>query len=93
MKGIRLRSIVLLIFGVLVAVFGGTTSAREASAGRRSFSAKPKECYYGSGIFTTGACRDGQRCVTGVNDEDYWQDDPRCSTQTGSGAGSGYRQV
>lgn len=87
---IRLRPVALLVFAVLVTIIGGMP-AREASAGRRAFSTRAKECYYGSGVYSMGACRGGQRCVRGVNDEDYWQDDPSCD-QTSTGTG-GFRQV
>jgi hypothetical protein len=90
---IRLRTAALLVFTMLVAMLGifGEMPTGAASPVRRVFSTRAKECYYGSGVYSMGACRDGQRCVRGVNDEDYWQDDSSCDqTSTGSG---GFRQI
>ena len=69
-------------------------AAPEAGAGRTPVRVKKssKVCYYGAGIYSLGACRDGQRCVRGTDDEDYWEDGQGC-TQTGSGTGGGFRQV
>ena len=85
---IRPRRVVVLIFAVAVALAAGTTSAKDAKGSRSSFRAK--ECYYGSGVYSLGACRDGQKCVRGVNDEDYWADGQCDQVSPGSG---GYRQV
>jgi predicted outer membrane repeat protein len=91
---IRPRTAVALKFAVIavvVAIAGGT--APEAGAGRTPVRVKSsKACYYGGGIYSLGACRDGQRCVRGTDSEDYWEDGQGCS-QTGSGAGGGYHQV
>src|SRR5215217_1630981 len=85
---IRPRRVAVLVFAVAVALAAGTTSAKEAKGGRSSV--RLKECYYGSGVYSLGACRDGQKCVRGTNDEDYWADG-QCD-QTSPGAG-GYRQI
>jgi hypothetical protein len=87
-RRIRSRSIAVLIFAVVVAVAGWSAPV-EARA--RQSSAYNKLCYYGTGIYSLGACRGGQRCVRGVNDEDYWEDDADCD-QTSPGSG-GIRQV
>lgn len=91
---IRPRTAVALVCAVALAIVGGTVSAPEAGAGRAPVRVKKisKVCYYGGGIYSLGACRDGQRCVRGVDDEDYWEDGQGCS-QTGSGAGGGFQQV
>jgi hypothetical protein len=96
---IRPRTAVALKFAVIaviavVAIVDGTVSAPEAGAGRTPVRVKKssKACYYGGGIYSLGACRDGQRCVRGTDDEDYWEDGQGC-TQTGSGTGGGFRQV
>ena len=91
---IRPRTAVALVVAVVVAIIGGTASAPEAGAGRASVRVKKssKACYYGAGVYSLGACREGQRCVRGTDDEDYWDDGQGCS-QTGSGSGGGYRQV
>ena len=94
---IRPRTAVALKFAVIavtLAIAGGTVSAPGAGAGRAPARVKKdsKACYYGGGIYSLGACRDGQRCVRGTDDEDYWEDGQGCS-QTGSGSGGGYRQV
>ncbi len=90
---IRPRTAVALVFAVAVAIAGGTASAPEAGAGPAPVRVKgSKVCYYGAGIYSLGACRDGQRCVRGTDSEDYWEDGQGC-TQTGSGTGGGYRQV
>lgn len=94
---IRPRTAVALKFAVIavtLAIVGGTVSSPEAGAGRVPVRVKKssKACYYGGGIYSLGACRDGQRCVRGTDDEDYWEDGQGCS-QTGSGTGGGYRQV
>jgi hypothetical protein len=86
-RRIRPRSVALLVFAVLLALAAG---ASDAGAGRRrapSVSSDAKECYYGGGVYSLGACRTGQRCVRGVNDEDYWEDDPRCSDTSSGGGG------
>lgn len=83
-RRIRPRSVALLAFAVLLALAAG---ASDAGAARRASSGGAKECYYGSGIYTTGACRAGQRCVTGTNDTDYWQDDPLCDNISPGGGG------
>ena len=82
-----------LLLAVTLAIAAGTVSAPEAQAGRAPARVKPasKVCYYGSGIFNLGNCRGGQRCVQGVNEEDYWEDDSACD-QTSPGGG-GMRQV
>ena len=92
---IRPRTAVALVFAVTLAAVSGTVSAPEAGAGRTPVRVKKKDakvCYYGGGVYSLGACREGQRCVRGSDDEDYWEDGQGC-TQTGSGAGGGYRQV
>lgn len=88
---IRPRTAVALVIAVTLAIVGGTVSAPEAGAGRK-VKKSSKVCYYGAGIYSLGACRDGQRCVRGTDGEDYWEDGQGC-TQTGSGTGGGYRQV
>lgn len=87
-RRISSRSVAMLVFAVLVAIAGLATPV---NAGVRRSPALNKLCYYGSGIYSLGACRDGQRCVRGVNDEDYWEDDGRCD-QTSPGTG-GIRQI
>ncbi len=91
---IRPRTAVALVFAVTLAIAGGTVSAPEAAAGRAPVRVKKssKVCYYAAGIYSLGACRDGQRCVRGIDNEDYWEDGQGC-TQTGAGTGGGYRQV
>lgn len=94
---IRPRTAVALKFAVIavtLAIVGGTVSAPEAGAGRTPVRVKKssKVCYYAGGIYSLGACRDGQRCVRGTDDEDYWEDGQGC-TQTGAGTGGGFRQV
>lgn len=84
---IRLRS-VALVLALVTLVAGLALSSSEAEALR---SLLTKSCYYGGLEFTNGACRDGQRCVTGSGDVDYWQDDDNCP-QVSSGPG-GRRQV
>lgn len=90
MRGLKIRprSIAMLAFAVTVALAAG---ASDAGAGRHVPSGNAKECYFNSQIYSLGACREGQRCVRGVNDEDYWEDDTRCS-QTSPGGG-GMSQV
>jgi len=87
-RRIRPRSVALLAFAVLLALAVG---ASDAGAGRRRApsvsSGDAKECYYGGGVYSLGACRAGQRCVRGVNDEDYWEDDTRCSDLSPGGGG------
>lgn len=91
---IRPRTAVALAFAVVLAIVGGTVSAPEAGAGRVQARAKKssKVCYFGAGVYSLGACRDGQRCVRGVDDEDYWEDGQGCA-QTGAGTGGGFKQV
>lgn len=91
---IRPRTAVALVFAVALAIFSGTVSAPEAGAARAPVRVKKssKVCYYGGGIYSLGACRDGQRCVRGTDGEDYWEDGQGC-TQTGAGNGGGFRQV
>lgn len=84
----RPRSLAMLVFAAIVAI-SGTTSANQASA--RLTAIQAKDCYYANQVYSMGACRGPQRCVRGVNSEDYWQDDPVCD-QYSSGAG-GRRQV
>ena len=90
---IRPRAAVALVFTVALAIAGGTVSAPEAGAGRAPVRVKKssKACYYGGGVYSLGACRDGQRCVRGTDDEDYWEDGQGCD-QTSPGGG-GMRQV
>jgi len=84
-RRIRPRSVVLLAVAVLVALAAGVPNA---GAGRRAVSSGgAKECYYGGGVYSLGACRTGQRCVRGVNNEDYWEDDTRCDQISPGGGG------
>ena len=85
----RCSKLALLFFAALVALVGGTSTVKDAEAGR-FLSTKPKLCYHG-GLYSLGACLNGQRCVRGVNDEDYWEDDDNCP-QTSPGRG-GMQQV
>ncbi len=91
---IRPRTTVALVFAMALPAAGATVSAPEAGANRAPVRVEKssKLCYYGSGIYSLNACRDGQRCVRGTDDEDYWEDGQGC-TQTGSGSGGGYNQV
>ena len=80
----------LLFFAALVAIVGGTSTAKDAEAGR-FLSTRSKLCYHG-GLYSLGACLNGQRCVRGVNNEDYWEDDDNCPVQNSPGGG-GMQQV
>lgn len=82
LKG-RLRSV--LVLAVALGLTTWALSPSEAQAGRH-IQPKPKNCSYGSGTYSMGACRGGQRCVRGRNDEDYWSDDTNCP-QTSPGPG------
>jgi hypothetical protein len=77
---LRLRSLALLSFSLLVATFALVPNIAQA---RRPSPRTVKECYYGSGVYSLGACRGGQRCVRGLNDEDYWEDDDHCTPEKG----------
>lgn len=44
-----------------------------------------KNCSYNGNSFSWGACRGGQRCARGRNDEYYWEDDDNCPIQTQGG--------
>ena len=77
---VRLRSLALLGFAGALAVLALIPDHAQARLRPARMS---KECYYGGGVYSLGACRGGQRCVRGVNDEDYWEDDSRCSTPGG----------
>ncbi|HEX4962051.1 MAG TPA: hypothetical protein VF173_14530 [Thermoanaerobaculia bacterium] len=85
---IRPRSVAALAFGLIVAA-AGMTSANQGRA--RLVSIHSDDCYYAGGSYSMGACRGGQRCVRGVNDEDYWQDDGTCDQV--SPGGGGRRQI
>lgn len=37
-----------------------------------------KNCYYAGDLYSWNACRGGQRCARGRDDEYYWEDDPTC---------------
>ena len=71
----RLRSVAVLVFAAIVAITG-MTSANQAGA--KPSAIRAKDCYYANQVYSMGACRASQRCVRGVNDEDYWQDDSSC---------------
>ena len=78
---------------LLVLVAGLTLGANASSAkprltGARITGVTEKNCYYGSGVYSLGACRGGQKCVRGVNNEDYWEDG-QCGDQTQGG----FRQI
>jgi len=74
----------MLVFAAIVAITGMT--ANQAAAKLSATSAK--DCYYANQVYSMGACRGAQRCVRGVNNEDYWQDDQNCE---GVSAGPGGR--
>jgi hypothetical protein len=84
----RPRSVAVLVFAAIVAI-AGTMSPNQAGA--RLSATYSKDCYYANQVYSMGACRGPQRCVRGVNSEDYWQDDTTCD-QTSPGSG-GRRQV
>jgi hypothetical protein len=84
----RPRSVAVLVFAAIVAI-AGTMSPNPAGA--RLSSTHAKDCYYANQVYSMGACRGLQRCVRGVNSEDYWQDDQACD-QISSGPG-GKRQI
>jgi hypothetical protein len=71
----RPRSVAVLVFAAIVAI-AGTMSPNQAVARLSVISSK--DCYYANQVYSMGACRASQRCVRGVNNEDYWQDDPSC---------------
>ncbi len=79
----RLRSVAMLVFAAIVAI-AGTAPANQVGA--KLSSTRYKDCYYANQVYSTGACRGPQRCVRGVNNEDYWQDDQSCD-QTSAGSG------
>ena len=83
---LRLRSVAVLVFAAIVAV-AATTPAGHARP--RLTPAYSKDCYYANQVYSMGACRGSQRCVRGVNSEDYWQDDTSCDNT----AGGGFRQI
>jgi hypothetical protein len=84
----RLRSVAMLVFAAIVAIAG---TVAPTHAGARLSAIRAKDCYYANQVYSMGACRGVQRCVTGRNDVDYWQDDPSCDGFS-PGAG-GRRQV
>lgn len=84
----RPRSVAMLVFAAIVATTG-MMSANQAAA--RLTAAQAKDCYYANQVYSMGACRGPQRCVRGVNSEDYWQDDPVCDQI--SPGGGGRRQI
>lgn len=90
MSRIRPRAFAMLAFAALAGIVGMTTT-QEATAARRTSPVSSKLCYYGSGIYSLGACVNGKECVRGVNDEDYWQTTNSCD-QTSPGSG-GMRQI
>jgi len=71
----RPRSVAMFVFAAIVAI-AGMTSANQAGA--KLSATRSKDCYYANQVYSMGACRGNQRCVRGVNNEDYWQDDQSC---------------
>ncbi len=84
----RPRSIAVLVFAAIVAI---ASTMSPSQAGARLSVLRSKECFYASQVYSLGACHGPQRCVRGVNNEDYWQDDAVCD-QFSPGSG-GRRQV
>lgn len=77
MRDFKVRSRSILALAMAVGLTAWALSPSEALAGRRG-PIPMKNCSYGSGTYSMGACLGGQRCVRGRNDEDYWQDDTNC---------------
>jgi hypothetical protein len=74
---IRLRTLGMLIFAAAVSAAPlSFASARVVTS--RLVSTTDKDCVYAGQAYSNGACRGGQRCVTGKGDVDYWQDDTSC---------------
>lgn len=49
-----------------------------ASAAWRRPRMTEKNCYYAGDPYSWGACRGGQRCARGRDNEYYWEDDDSC---------------
>lgn len=89
MTQVRKRRFVMLVVAILSAGAAWSLPLMEKPERIRipvRFSSWEKNCTYAGEAYSWNACRGGQRCARGRDDEYYWEDDPSCpSGQTQGG--------